>query len=135
MSRDVKAVIETAHFSIPADTPYDGFLVVKKKFKQISRRTSESMLLNARDILINGLLVEFRPKPAMNVWRKRLPMEIIEYCYKTVPYRRMSFVYDARDIGDTELDFLICLFDDRHVSMTSDYARYYDSSMRKRSLK
>ena len=133
--KDVKSVVEDAHFSIPADTPYEGFLVVKKAFKKINRKTSEGMFFNSRDVLIDALIMEFRQKPEMNVWRKRLPLEIIDYCYKLVPHRRMSFVYDARDIAETQLDFLICIFDDRNVTKSPDYTQYYDSAIRRRAVR
>ena len=123
---DMKDVIEGARFSIETNTLYEGFMCVGMDFKPIDNRTNSPLLFTAKDLLIDAVTLEIRPTPQINVWRRRLNMEIIEYAYKMVPYRRATFVWDLRENEKTKMDYLVVVFEDRYVKRSGDYDDVYN---------
>lgn len=128
---DLKNIIEKAKFKIQEDIPFEGFLCVGKDFKAIDQKTAHPFLFSVNELVIDAVMLNLRPTPNHNVWRRRVNMEIVEYCHKMVPFRRMSFVIDQQENENAKIDFLICIFDERYVQRSSDYDTVYQQSIAK----
>ena len=128
---NLKGIIEQAKFKIPEQIPFEGFLCVGKDFKAIDQKTAHPFLFSVKDILIDAVMLNLRPTPNHNVWRRRINMEIVEYCYKMIPFRRISFAIDQQDNEDTKVDFLVCIFNEIYVQRSPDYDQIYQEAISK----
>lgn len=126
---DIKAIIEKARFSVAERQPFEAYMVKGKNVAHGDRRTSFEMLFSIKDLLVDAVMKDLRPTPKVNTWQKHIPLEVIEYCYQMVPYRRMSFVWDVREDGRAKFDWVVCVFPDNVVKRPTDYDMIYQRAM------
>jgi len=124
----VKEVIESAHFTVATGVPFEGFICSKGKAKRIKHQTKRNMFFTTQDMLVDAVVRQYRQTPKVNVWRRRLPMEVLEFCYRAVAQDKMSFVLDftKNENPDRNMDYLVCIFDQRQVNKTPQYTKVYD---------
>lgn len=128
---DIKRIVESARFSIGAKQVFEAYMISKGQVSHADRRTPQELIFGIRDLLIDAVMMDLRPTPGMNIWKKKIPMDVIEYCYKMVPYRRSSFVWDVREDGSAKMDYIVCVFPDQAVNMSREYKAPYDDSIRR----
>ena len=126
---NIKEIIEEAHFTIPADYPYEGIICARGKAKHLKHRTRRPLFFTTQDMLVDAVLKQYRATPRVNVWRRKLPMEVIEYCYSQVGKGKMSFVLDftKNENPDPNMEYLVCIFEERHVKKTPAYQKVFQS--------
>lgn len=130
----VKEVIENAHFTIATNVPFEGFICSRGKAKFIRHQTKRNMFFTTQDMLVDAVIRQYRQVPKVNVWRRKLPMEVLDFCYKAVDSDKMSFVLDFTKDGasNPNMDYLVCVFDQRRVNKTPQYTKVYDYSVARR---
>jgi len=126
---DIKRIVEAARFNIGAKQLFEAYMVSKGQVSHADRRTPQELIFGIKDLLIDAVMMDLRPTPGMNIWKKKIPMDVIDYCYKMVPYRRCSFVWDVREDGNTAMDYIVCVFPDQAVAMSREYKALYDETI------
>lgn len=129
MKDSLKRIVEGASFTIDAETPFEAVLVKGRAYKRYSHRLKSSQMFEAKDVLIDAVLETFRNSPKINIWRNRIPPEVIQYCYDLVPYRKISFVMPMAEKSGA--DFMVAIFDDRYVRMSREYGDLYREEIEK----
>lgn len=131
MADDIKKIVENANFTVAPSTPYEAIACKGRAYKKFQHRFPGQQFFNSKDILIDAVTLMFRSTPKINVWRNRLPEEVVGYCYQLVPYRKMSFVMNLADAGEEQGTYMVAIVDDRFVRMPVNYTALYNTQMAK----
>lgn len=126
----IKKIVENANFSVAPNSPYEAVACKGKAYKQFQHRFPMQQVFTSKDILIDAVTMMFRSNPKINVWRNRVPEEVINYCYQLVPYRKLSFVMNLAEAGDFN-SYVVAIVDDRFVKMPLQYADLYRGEIAK----
>lgn len=117
---DIKNAVEKARFKVIEGTPFEAYMVKGKQVVSANQRTPFDLLFSIKDVVADKVMVGLKPAPKMSTWSRKVPMEVIEYCYKMVAYRKSSFVWDVSEQG-AKYDYVICVIDNDKVQRSAEY--------------
>lgn len=126
----VRKKLDQAKFVVSPDTRCDVFVVKGQNFRGSNHKTSVQNIFAAQELIIDAVTYSFRPKLSINPWTRRLPRDVMRYCYQCVPYGRMSFALRLED--DPRIDYMVFVIDDKDVRMPVFYKELYDTEMETR---
>lgn len=123
---DMRDAIEKARFKVIEGAPFEAYMVKGKQVVTANQRAPFDLLFGIKDMVADKIMIGLKPSPKMSSWAKKVPMEVIEYCYKMVPYKKTSFVWDVG--GDSKkFDYIVVVIDDDKVQRSNEYAAFFKS--------
>ena len=128
---EVRQRLDQAQFVVASDVRCDVFVVKAGNFRGVPQhKTSVQNIFGARDLVIDLVTMSFRPKLSLNPWTKRLPRDVMRYCYQCVPYGKMSFCLPME--SDPQVDYMTFVFEKGDVKMPSFYQEMVNEAVRQR---
>ena len=128
---EMRRRLDQAQFVVSSDIRCDVFVVKGSSFRGIPKhKTTVQNIFTARDMIVDIVTISFRPKLSLNPWTKRLPRDVMRYCYQCVPYGRMSFCLSME--GDPQVDFMTFVFEKADVKMPTFYQDMINEAVRQR---
>lgn len=123
---DIKNAIEKARFTVLQGTPFEAYMIKGKQVVNANQRTPFDLMFGIKDVVADKVMIGLKPAPKMCPWARKIPMEVIEYCYKMVGYSKSSFVWDVSDQGG-KYDYFVLVLDNDKVQRTRDYEIVFNS--------
>lgn len=123
----LKTKLDQAQFVVQPDIQCDIFVVKGGNFRGSSHRPSVQNIFSAADLIIDAVTLSFRPKMSANPWSRRLPRDVLRYCYQSVPFGKMSFALRLED--DPRIDFMVFVVEDVNVKMPLFYQDLYKEAL------
>ncbi|MEM6492586.1 MAG: hypothetical protein AAF684_11895 [Pseudomonadota bacterium] len=102
-------------------------MIKGKQVETADQRAPFDLLFTIRDVVADKVMVGLKPSPKMSSWARKIPMEVIEYCYKMVGSRKSSFVWDVSDQG-AKFDYVVVVVEDGRVQRSPDYQAVFTSA-------
>lgn len=127
---EVRKRLDQAQFVVSAGVRCDIFVVKGESFRGFNHNTSVQNIFSARDLIVDLVSISFRPKLSLNPWTKKLPRDVMRYCYQCVPYGKMSFCLLME--GDPQVDYMAFVIEKPDVKMPQFYQEMFNEAVRQR---
>ena len=124
---EISKAVENARFKILKSTPFEAYMVKGKQVVNADQRAPFDLLFTITDVVADKVMVGFKPSPKMSKWSRKVPMDVIEYCYKMVGHKKSSFVWDVSDQG-AKYDYVVVVVPDDRVQRSADYQAVFASA-------
>lgn len=123
---DIKNAVEKARFKVIEGTPFEAYMIKGKQVVNANQRTPFDLMFTIKDVIADKVMIGLKPAPKMCPWARKIPMEVIEYCYKMVAYKKTSLIWDVSDQGG-KYDYFVLVLDNDKVQRSREYEAVFNA--------